>query len=160
MSRVSTTLNVALIAVVLAQAWMLHGREAPAADVKDRSDPNIANAASMETAAAIGPAADESPLAMAVMDRLQRIDARLAALEQATRPPSAAAAQTSGAPTDRRTTAEADRRLAALLPVRELDHDGWVRWQASLASMPPDERLALSTAFSRAVNANKIRLKF
>lgn len=160
MSRFSTMLNVALIAVVLAQAWMLHGRGAPAAVVKGASDPSRADAASMDTAAAVGPAANETPLAMAVMDRLQRIDARLAALEQATRPPSAAAAETSGAPTDPRTMAEADRRLAVVLPVRELDREGWVRWQASLASMPPDERLALSTAFSRAVNDDKIRLKF
>lgn len=161
MSRFSTTLNVALIAVVLAQAWMMHGREAPAAVVKDRGGPNSADAASMDTAAAVGPAPNETPLALAVMDRLQRIDARLAALEQATRPPSAAAAEeTSGAPIDPRTAAEADRRLAVVLPVRELDREGWVRWQASLASMPPDERLAMSTAFSRAVNDDKIRLKF
>lgn len=160
MSRISTTLYIALIAVVLAQAWMLHARGAPAADVKEGRDPDITNAASIEAAAMVGPAADESPLAMAVMDRLQRIDARLAALEQASRSRFEATAASSSAPIDRRTTAEADRRLAALLPVRELDHEGWVRWQASLASMPPDERLALSTAFSRAVNDNRIRLKF
>lgn len=160
MPRISTTLNIALIAVVLAQAWMLHVREAPAAHMKQGNDLDIANAASIETAAMLGPAADESPLAMAVMDRLQRIDARLAALEQTTRSRSEATAASSSAPIDRRTTAEADRRLAALLPVRELDHEGWVRWQASLASMPPDERLVLSTAFSRAVNDNRIRLKF
>ncbi|TXI48531.1 MAG: hypothetical protein E6Q50_11165 [Lysobacter sp.] len=174
MSRLSTTLNVVLIAVVLAQGWMLYDRPSPAETAtNDRvSDGSVSHEpASSDPARSVDSAGNEAPLAMAVMDRLQRIDARLAVLERAARsssdsavemsrtPPSAASAP-SDAAIDPRTLAEADRRLASLLPVRELDRAGWARWQTSLASMPPDDRFALSAAFARAVNQNKIRLKF
>lgn len=162
MPRPSTLLNVVLVAVVLAQAWMLHRRDT------DRNPSELADARS---AAATGraPSADAraadllaaDPLAAIVIDRLQRIDARLAALEAGAH--GATEAPTRTASSDRidpRTIAAADRRLFALLPDTDLDRDDWARWQATLASLPANEQFALSVAFSRAMNNDRIRIRF
>jgi hypothetical protein len=156
MPRPSTLLNVVLSVVVLAQAWMLYRHDAP----DTRVDPDALPTASAHarTPSTAGVAGDD-PLALAVMDRLQRIDARLAALEAGARPAAPAAAPLP-ARIDPRTIADADRRLAALLPDRELDQQDWLRWQTTLAGLSETERFAMSAAFSRALNENRIRLRF
>lgn len=156
MTRPSTSLNVVLSVVVLAQAWMLHRHDASiAVGVSDA----IATASPDATASATIAAPGEDPLALAVMDRLQRIDARLAALEAAARP-AATASTPVPARIDPRTIADADRRLAALLPDTEIDQQDWLRWQTTLAGLSEAERFAMSAAFSRALNENRIRLRF
>lgn len=159
MPRPSTLLNVVLFAVVLAQAWMLHRRDD--AIVGAPADETSAIAMSARTAAIPGPDGDE-PLALAVMDRLQRIDARLAALEAGARPERTAPSAAPSLPEriDPGTFADADRRLAALLPDRDVDPQDWIRWQTTLASLSDEERFALSAALSRALNENRLRLRF
>lgn len=153
MPRLQTLFNIVLLAIVLVQAWMLHGRHAPDGRIGDRAD-----ATAGEEARPAAPSAD--PLAMAVMDRLQGIDARLAALESRQPPVHAVPASPATEPLDPRSFAEADRRLAALLPDRDLDAHDWGHWQATLAALPPAEQHAVSAAFARAVNADRIRLRF
>jgi hypothetical protein len=158
-------LNVVLLAVVLVQGWMLHRPGAIKAE--SRSDvalrPVIASGMAPVLSADVATpgAHGHDPLAMAVMDRLERIEARLAGLESA-RGFAAAAPSAPAAPErlDPRGFAEADRRLDALLPDRDLDAMDWVRWQATLAALPAAEHHAVSAAFSRAGNRNRIRLQF
>lgn len=156
MPRPSTLLNVALLAVVLAQAWMLHRRDPSNAGTDSRASAAASPEAFAGSSVA---AAGQDPLALAVMDRLQRIDARLAALEAGARP-AARAPATLPARIDPGTIPDADRRLVALLPDSDVDHEDWLRWQNSLAGMPEAERFAMSAAFSRALNENRIRLRF
>lgn len=156
MPRPSALLNVALLAVVLVQAWMLHGRDAPTTRVDSDALPTASIHAQTPSTAGI---AGDDPLALAVMDRLQRIDARLAALEAGARPAASAAAKLPER-IDPGTIADADRRLAALLPDREIDSQDWLRWQTTLAGLSEPERFAMSAAFSRALNENRIRLRF
>lgn len=157
MPRPSTLLVVVLSVVVLAQAWALHGRGAPAASAPDAPS---AHASRLPDAVRADAPADPDPLAMAVMARLERIDARLAALEAGrSAPQPAAALSPSRDRIDPRTIADADRRLARLLPDRDIDRDAWTRWQTTLASLPDEERFALSAAFARAVNEDRIRLR-
>ncbi len=156
MPRLSTSLNVVLLAVVLAQAWMLYRHDIPAAGAA----PDMpATASSDARPASPVAAAGQDPLALAVMDRLQRIDARLAALETGARP-AATAPTPLPARIDPRTIPDADRRFASLLPDSDIDQQDWLRWQTALAAMPEAERFAMSAAFSRALNENRIRLRF
>ncbi|MBW8849800.1 MAG: hypothetical protein JF600_03360 [Xanthomonadales bacterium] len=158
MTRSSTLPIVVLSLVVLAQAWLLHGRGASPARI-------AAAAGGAETAGSAEPAApDADPVAVAVMARLDRIDARLAALDDArvaagpaVVPPASRSEPPSSDRIDPRTIADADRRLAALLPDRDIDRGAWARWQAALASLPAEERFALSAAFARAVNEDRLR---
>jgi hypothetical protein len=157
-ARFQTSLNLVLLTVVLVQAWLLHGRDA-ARDPRDDLD-DRAPAAASAGESTMPDGLQDDPLAMAVMDRLQRIDARLAALEPAHGPASGDASPSPGTTLDPRTFPEADRRLAALLPDQDLDAGDWVRWQSALAALPPAEQHAVSAAFARAVNADRIRLRF
>lgn len=159
MPRLSTSLNVVLLAVVLAQAWMLHRRDD--AIVAAAADESTATEMRSRTASIPGPDG-EDPLALAVMDRLQRIDARLAALETGARPAHAAQPVPTSPPEriDPSAFAAADRRLAALLPDRDVDQQDWIRWQTALSSLSAEERFALSAALSRALNENRLRLRF
>lgn len=158
MPRASTLPIVVLSLVVLAQAWLLQGRGAPPARI-------AAAAHGAETGGGIDPAApDADPVATALMARLDRIDARLAALDDARPaadpavvPPAPLPKPPSSDRIDPRTIADADRRLAALLTDRDIDRGAWARWQASLASLPAEERFALSAAFARAVNEDRLR---
>ena len=154
-ARFQTPLNLVLLAVVLVQAWLLHGRDAPGDPTTGRPP---AAASADANAMPDGPPGD--PLAMAVMDRLQRIEARLAVLEPSLGPAGGEASPSPVATLDPRSFPEADRRLAALLPDQDLDAGDWVRWQAALAALPPAEQHAVSAAFARAVNADRIRLRF
>lgn len=147
----SALLNLVLIVVVVAQARMLQERSAAAPSERPRS-------AALEAADAAVAAHHDERLAAAVLERLGRIDARLAALETAG--PGAPAAPPPPERLDPGSFAEADRRLAALLPDRDLDAEDWVRWQSTLAALPPAERHAVSAAFARAVNQDRIRLRF
>lgn len=156
MPRPSVLLNAALLAVVLAQAWMLHGRDAPTARADSDALPTASAYAKAPSTAGV---AGDGPLALAVMDRLERIDARLAALEAGARPAAPAAAALP-VRIDPDTIPDADRRLAALLPDREIDQQDWLRWQTTLAGLSEAERFAMSAAFSRAINENRIRLRF
>lgn len=148
----SALLNLVLIVVVVAQARMLQERSGAASSERPRS---TATDAAADAAVA---AHHDERLAAAVLERLGRIDARLAALETAG--PGAPAASPPPERPDPGSFAEADRRLAALLPDRDLDADDWVRWQNTLAALPPAERHAVSAAFARAVNQDRIRLRF
>jgi hypothetical protein len=156
MPRPSTLLNVVLFAVVLAQAWMLHLHDASNAAVASDALATASPDARISSAVA---ARGEDPLALAVMDRLERIDARLAALEAGARPAASAPAPLPGR-IDPGTIPDADRRFAALLPDSDVDHQDWLGWQTTLAGMPEAERFAMSAAFSRALNENRIRLRF
>jgi hypothetical protein len=151
MSRLSVTLNVVLMAAVLTQAWMLIGRGKPEQDrLIVQSDAAIAP---------LSARVSESDPMNAISSRLAAIDARLASLERAT--PIAAGQARERASQTRITpqaAAIADRKFASMFPDAEFDRDDMIRFQAALAALPIDEKAELGTAFSRAVNAGRIKL--
>jgi hypothetical protein len=158
MSRLSTACNVVLTAVVLAQGWVLFAR-----------GDGLTGASTADRIDAIGAQPTDDPptdASAALASQLARIDARLAALERvqpAAQPPASglvAPASPAAASIDPQRAAAADRRLAAMLADSELDQREMQHFQASIAGLPPEEQIAISAAFSRAVNEDRIRLRF
>jgi hypothetical protein len=158
MSRVSTIAIVVLGALVLVEGALLLHR--PAAQANDAQRIAVAPRAHAAVPIASSDAVSD-PALQAVLGRLAAIDARLAALERAGGASSAALPpQPSTDAPDPAGFADADRRLSALLPGRVLGHDDVMHVQATIAALPADQRLALSAAFARAVNEDRIRLRF
>jgi hypothetical protein len=96
--------------------------------------------------------------AAATIDRLQHIDARLAAIEadgmRRLQIPSRQSPRM-----DLHAKAEADRRLAAMLSDRGLDRDELLQWQSTPSELPPDQRFERSAAFARAVNQGCLKFQ-
>lgn len=168
MSRLSIACNVVLATVVLAQGWVLFAR----------GDGTMIEPASARSAALDADATDaaSTDASAALASQLARIDARLAALERS-RPAAEAMLPASGAspqltspqaPSSRidpQRAAAADRRLAAMLADdgidhRNIDHRDMQRFHIAIAGLPPEEQIAISAAFSRAVNEDRVRLRF
>ncbi len=150
MSRLSVTAYAVLITVVLVQGWLLLDRRE---SVENRSAP--------QSGAGIDPLPDsvgDSDPMHAVSMRLAAIDRRLASLERVPLAPTGqgrgSAQQVSVSP---QAAAMADRRIASMFPGNEFDGDDMTRFQTTLAAMPAEEQLAFATAFSRAVNSNRIK---
>jgi hypothetical protein len=151
MSRLSTACNVVLTAVVLAQGWVLFAR-----------GDGLTGASTADRIDAIGAQPTDDPptdASAALASQLARIDARLAAMERA-QPAAQPPASPAAASIDPQRAAAADRRLAAMLADSELDQREMQHFQASIAGLPPEEQIAISAAFSRAVNEDRIRLRF
>lgn len=158
MSRASVIAIVVLGSLVLVEGAMLLHRPVVPADAAARGE---VGARAENAGAATSSDVVSDPAMQAVLDRLTAIDARLAALERAGGGTAAAAsAKTQIDAPDPAGFAEADRRLATLLPGRVLGHEDVMRFQATIAALPADQQLALSAAFSRAVNEDRIRLRF
>jgi hypothetical protein len=158
MSRASAIAIVVLGSLALVEGAMLMHRPAVQADAAARTDA-ASQAGSMVGAASSDAVAD--PALQAVLGRLTAIDARLAALEHAGgRTTVAASAKTQIDAPDPAGFADADRRLSTLLPGRVLGHEDVARFQMTIAALPADQQLALSAAFARAVNEDRIRLRF
>jgi hypothetical protein len=157
MSRVSTIAIVVLGSLVLVEGAMLVQRAAAQANDAARIGP-----APGVDAASVTPSAPVSdPALPAVLGRLAAIDARLAALERAGGDaPAGSLPQGHADAPDPAGFADADRRLSTLVPGRVLGHEDVMRFQATIAALPADQQLALSAAFARAVNEDRIRLRF
>jgi hypothetical protein len=104
----------------------------------------------------------QSPMRPANLDQmastLSKIDTRLEALEHAvsrTNPLTPLAEH----PATKMPNAEADVRLKRMLPVADISTDEMMRFHERLAQLPADEQLAISAAFSRATNENRIRMR-
>jgi hypothetical protein len=155
MSRYSTRLNVVLSIAVIALAWMAFRRD----DAPTVPDAVFAGSGERSDTVAPSGSSDRNDVDLAVLDRLQRIDARLSTLEQGGQ----AAATGIDPPKERidpRMAAEADRRIAVVFSDREVNQDDWFRWQSALSEMPRAERMALGAAFARAVNRDQLKLQF
>jgi len=155
MPRPSILLNIVLFVAVLVLSGILQRQGDRTGD-----DHAIASSHADQTSAfdTIPVASDQDALARATLAQLQRIDARLAALEArgGALPPAAQAPVR----IDPRMAAEAERRVALFFSDREVDREAWARWQATLSDMPPAERLALGAAFAREVNRDRLALRF
>lgn len=158
MSRLSISLNVALLAAVVALAWTAYGRNTPPAVPGESIVDATASGEDTDRPRTSG----DDQVALAVLDRLQRIDARLSALEQGGQGAHAAAAggMRPQVRIDPRMAAEADRRVAVLFSDRDVDQQDWMRWQEALSELPPTEQLALGAAFARAVNSDRLKVRF
>lgn len=157
MSRASAIAIVVLGSLVLVEGAMLLHRPAARADAAVHGD--VAHGA--ENAAAVASSdVVSAPVLQAVLDRLTAIDARLAALERAGGTPAAMPSPAHADAPDPAGFADADRRLSTLVPGRVLGHEDVARFQMTIASLPADQQLALSAAFARAVNEDRIRLRF
>ena len=152
MSRATIVLNVLLILVIAALAWTLYARTGEGSAASGR----------MSVGEAGGMAAPVSGIDADTADRLvaqlARIDSRLDILErEASSRDGIAPALVPAAPG--MPAAEADRRLIQMLPNRQIDHRELTQFQARLSALPQADQFALSTALSRAINENRIRMR-
>ncbi len=156
MLRASIALNAALLVAVAALSWSVSRRDA-AADASAGFAETADAARGIDDPPATG-AWQPSQVDVEMLDRLQRIDARIAALEAGGRgmPP----ASTAPARVDPAVAADADRRIALMFSDREVDEQDWARWQAALARMPAHEQIALGAAVARAGNRDHLILRF
>lgn len=156
MPRTTSTGHLALIGGLIAalavQGWMLH--RASSAHIPSRNDAMPSSDAG--GAGIPGRSADSAD----IVAHLDRIDARLSAIEQRQALSASTAEKPASLPArlDPATFADADRRLMRLLPDRDLDHQGWLDAQAAIAAQPPDQQAGLSAALARAVNEGRVRL--
>lgn len=150
MSRASVVLNVLLVFVVAVLAWALYARTDDGVTPEERM--------SGESGRPDSPAsAIDADTADRLAAQLARIDARLAALETGA---SRSGTLSSSAPPAASTmpAAEADRRLALLLSGKEMSRQELAMFHVRLAPLPPADQFALSSALSRAINDQRIRL--
>jgi hypothetical protein len=154
MSRISIGLNIVLAATVLILVGLLyqhrHGATPAAPDVRDPG-------ASSPTEGRIGHGQDASNAA--ILDRLAVLDARLAAMEHRLdghRPSTSSAsnAKPSISPQDAEL---ANRRLASMFPTSTYDDRDMLRFHAEVARLPANEQVALLSAYTRAINGNRLK---
>lgn len=157
MSRASAIAIVVLGSLVLAEGAMLLHRPAAQTDAAVRGE---VGARAENAEAAVSSDVVSDPVLQAVLDRLTAIDARLAALEGAGGTPAATPSPAHADAPDPAGFADADRRLSTLIPGRVLGHEDVARFQMTIGALPADQQLALSAAFARAVNEDRIRLRF
>ena len=159
MSRISLShsINFVLLAAVLTLGWMLFQRSSP------RAEPTAALVAEDETSTASSPArmgadSDTADAMAAISARLAAIDARLSAIERGAPPPSVGQAAPAPPTIAPQAAAAAERRLNAMFPDGRVDQEDMQRFQMTLATLPPDERLALTASMTQAINAARIQL--
>lgn len=158
MSRPLIVSNLLLALIVALQAWWLHSAQSgPSAVVAKPGDGSGPPSGQLDAAHA--PAIDAHLLSM----QLARIEQRLVSLEaEGVRN---AAAQGHGAqappaePEPTMSNAEADRRLAELLPVSTVGREDLERYRARLAMLPSAQQAAVEAALSRAINQDRVRLR-
>jgi hypothetical protein len=150
MDRSGGVIATLLCAVIAVQGWMLWKTADPL--IADETAPELPkNAASAEPV--IGSSA-------AMAERLARIDARLAAMErQITLNQASQEAWLPPESIDPQAMAEADRRLASIISDAEFDQDDMRKLDSALAHLSKDEKYQLMTAFARAVNTDRIKLR-
>ena len=150
MSRASVVLNVLLVFVVAVQAWALYARTDDGNTTKERMSGESGRPDS--SASAI-----DANTADGLAAQLSRIDARLAALETSA---SRSGTLSSSAPPAASTmpAAEADRRLDLLLSGKDMSRQELAMFHVRLAPLPPADQFALSSALSRAINDQRIRI--
>lgn len=150
MSRASVALNALLVFVVAVQAWALYTRTDDGNMTEERMSGESG-----------GPAPSASAIGADTADRLAaqlaRIDARLAVLETSA---SRSGTLSSSAPPAASTMSavEADRRLDLLLADKEMSRQELAMFHVRLAPLPPADQFALSSALSRAINDQRIRM--
>ncbi len=152
MSRVSIAVIAVLLSVIGVQAWWLN-RSSPLT----LSDGSSINPATMD-AEMMAQALPADATNEQMLTQLARIDARLAALE--IRSPNAKHEPLEktldlrpGSPL----AVAADRKLQSILSSNTPTQQEIMQFQGSLASLPEQERIALSAAFSRAINEDRIK---
>lgn len=150
MSRMLVVSNLVLALVVCVLVWRLHGQPALlAGDASSAAAPRAAGGAMPR---------DDDALER-VSARLDRIDSRLDALTRAYLGEAGSAASPAAADTPPMSAAEADRRLAGMLPGPVVDHEAMARYRAQLAMLPEAQQAAIEAALSRAINQDRLRLR-
>ena len=145
--------NLVLVLAVCVLAWMLQAERRSSAS---RSAPDAPTGAEVQAA----PSADRMEL-RALSARLDRIDSRLEALARNAAMPSSVTGDsgTPAADAPALSAAEADHRLAGMLPGPVGDHEAMARYRAQLAMLPPEHQAAIEKALSRAINQDRLRLR-
>jgi hypothetical protein len=154
MSRISIGLNIVLAATVLILVGLLYQhRHGPASTEPDSRDAD----ASSPKIGRIGSGQDASNAA--ILDRLAALDARLAAMEQrpaAHRPDPSERSNTK--PSISLRDAElANRRLSSMFPTSTYDDRDMLRFHAQVAKLPDNEQVALLSAYTKAINDNRLK---
>lgn len=154
MSRISIGLNIVLAATVLILVGLLYRQWNGSAPVEAGSRPHIASSPMEDR---IGSGRDVPNAA--ILDRLAALDARLAAMEHhpaAHRPgpPDGSNTKTSISPQD---VELANRRLSSMFPTSTYDDREMLRFHAAAAKLPANEQLALLSAYTRAINEDRLK---
>jgi hypothetical protein len=151
MSRARTSTSLALCIACCALAWIIHDARGP-----DRTGAEAVDADAARPIASSVDALPAEPRAEPAAEATDRIDARLAAREASRPSPLLSSPAQSAA--EEMPPAEAERRLARLLPDGVVDRRQLARFQADIAALPQAERFALSAALARAMNRDRIRI--
>jgi hypothetical protein len=148
--RIQTMVNIvlSLTVCVLAALLMLRSGEVP--KLPDDAVPK-SSALQVESTSA---SSDAGP----THQQLAKIDSRLALLESSVSRQNGSSALAQPPP-PMMPPGEADRRLRQMLPVSQIDQDDMMAFYSRLSTLAPEEQRALSTAFSRAINQNRIRMR-
>lgn len=159
MTRTLIVSNLLLASIVALQAWWLHAAATgPSASARlqavQQADggPSATREAGMPSSSGI----DAHLLSM----QLARIEQRLASLE-----PPARQAQGTAGPAQTASSgpaishADADRRLAQLLPVSIAGRADLELYRARLSTLTQAEQAAVEAALSRAINQDRVRLR-
>lgn len=161
MSRISIGLNIVLAATVLILVGLLYQhRHGSASTEPDSRDPD----ASSPTEDRIGSGQDASNAV--ILDHLAALDARLAALDARLAsmehrpaahrpdPPERSNTKHSISPQDAEL---ANRRLSSMFPTSTYDDRDMLRFHAQVAKLPDNEQVALLSAYTKAINDNRLR---
>lgn len=147
-SRFALVSNLVLAALIVVQSWTLH------AVLTEAHKPSVASIVDADSKRIVDPQAFDR-----VASRLDRIDARLATLDAiGVHPGTTGADAGSATPRIAMSGAEADFRLQAMLPGREITRRQLLAFPSRLAALPPAEQHALSAALARALNEERVRL--
>ncbi|MCC7248508.1 MAG: hypothetical protein IT473_07790 [Lysobacter sp.] len=158
MSNKKTVAIVVLLGVVGVQQWWLH-RPASSAE-SAQATPTAVDNIDREPDQRRDQRPDRQPdrnLAQADMaERLARIDARLASLEndKTSTPTPSQPSVVLGSPE----ATAADRKIAALLPRGPMTQAQLFELQSQLAQYNGDERVQLSAALARAINNGRVQI--
>ncbi len=157
MPRISIALNAVLVVAVLVMGWVLYKREpVPPAQ-------RLVSAVTTHSLPIDHRAAEHKDVIAdnVIINRLHAIDARLSTIEHGLQTDSAHDnTERSIVPVvSAQAATVADRRIKEMFPDSKFDHSETIRFHAALASLPADEQAALSLAFSRAVNSDRLKMR-
>lgn len=154
MYRFSIGLNIVLAATALILVGLLYRQgNGPAPTETDSRDP-IASSA-MKDRSDYGQDASNA----AIIERLAALDARLAATEQRAAahqpaPPDGSGTKPSISPQDAEL---ANRRLSSMFPTSTYDDREMLRFHAAVAKLPANEQVALLSAYTKAINQDRLK---
>ncbi len=158
MNRITVVLNILLAITVLALGALLYQGRTTSSFPSRQLNANTASGIPEERKIQANNRDDSNAV---VLDRLAALDARLIAMEH--RLPRSQDVSNDRPAIKNELSQQAlnlaNRRLFAMFPDGNLDQNDMNRYQAALSGLSADERLALTAAFTQAINTNRIKIR-